>query len=107
MGKGRKERHLYISDAACFHLYRYLRWRMSREGLTMEELANKPLFCISQEAIHSHDGGGSAVSCKDSWQKGGCRKCASAPVPSDFCHGPSKPRNENRGGYGVDGAYQD
>ena len=44
MGKGRKERHLYISDAACFHLYRYLRWRMSREGLTMEELANKPLL---------------------------------------------------------------
>lgn len=30
MGKGRKERHLYISDGACFHLFRYLRWRMDK-----------------------------------------------------------------------------
>ena len=32
MGKGRKERRLYVSDVACFHLYRYLRWRMAKEG---------------------------------------------------------------------------
>lgn len=49
MGKGRKERRLYISDGACFHLYRYLRWRMSKEGLTMEELASKPLFVSAKK----------------------------------------------------------
>lgn len=44
MGKGRKERELYISDPASFHLYRYLKWRMEKEGLTIEQLANQPLF---------------------------------------------------------------
>lgn len=44
MGKGRKERHLYISDVACFHLFRYFKERMQKEGLTVEELAEKPLF---------------------------------------------------------------
>ena len=44
MGKGRKERHLYISDVACFHLFRYFKERMSREGVTIEELAERPLF---------------------------------------------------------------
>lgn len=44
MGKGRKERQLYISDVARFHLFRYFKWRMRTEGLTMEELANRPLF---------------------------------------------------------------
>ena len=106
MGKGRKERHLYISDAACFHLYRYLRWRMSREGLTMEELANKPLF-VSAKKPYTRMTVAGVQYLVDSWQKGRRWKRSSAPVPSDFCHGPSKPRNENRGGYGVDGAYQD
>ena len=49
MGKGRKERRLYVSDVACFHLYRYLRWRMAKEGLTMEELAQKPLFVSAKK----------------------------------------------------------
>lgn len=49
MGKGRKERRLYVSDVACFHLYRYLRWRMAKEGLTMEELAQKPLFASAKK----------------------------------------------------------
>lgn len=44
MGKGRKERRLYVSDVACFHLFRYFRDRMAKEGLTVEELADKPLF---------------------------------------------------------------
>lgn len=44
MGKGRKERNLYVSDVACFHLFRYLKERMSREGLTIDELAERPLF---------------------------------------------------------------
>lgn len=49
MGKGRKERRLYVSDVACFHLYRYLRWRMAKEGMTMEELAQKPLFVSAKK----------------------------------------------------------
>lgn len=44
MGKGRKERTLYITDAASFHLFRYFKERMEREGLTQEELEQKPLF---------------------------------------------------------------
>lgn len=44
MGKGRKERHLYISDVACFHLFRYFKERMEKESLSIEELAEKPLF---------------------------------------------------------------
>lgn len=44
MGKGRKERNLYVSDVACFHLFRYFKERMMKEGLTMEELADRPLF---------------------------------------------------------------
>jgi site-specific recombinase XerD len=49
MGKGRKERRLYISDTACFHLFRYLKWRSQREGLTMEELADRPLFTATKK----------------------------------------------------------
>lgn len=44
MGKGRKERSLYISDVACFHLFRYLKWRSEKEELTIEELEKQPLF---------------------------------------------------------------
>lgn len=44
MGKGRKERHLYISDVAAFHLFRYLKRRTQQEGRSLDELANRPLF---------------------------------------------------------------
>ena len=49
MGKGRKERHLYISDVASFHLFRYLKWRTQKEGLTIEELAGRPLFATAKK----------------------------------------------------------
>lgn len=49
MGKGRKERQLYISDGACFHLYRYLKWRSEKEGMTLEEMADRPLFVSSKK----------------------------------------------------------
>lgn len=49
MGKGRKERHLYISDVACFHLFRYFKERMIKEGLTIEELAERPLFAAVKQ----------------------------------------------------------
>lgn len=52
MGKGRKERNLYISDSASFYLFRYLKWRKEKEGLTIEELANTPLF-VSLKKPHS------------------------------------------------------
>lgn len=44
MGKGRKERNLYVTDSACFHLFRYLKWRCQKEECTWEELAERPLF---------------------------------------------------------------
>lgn len=49
MGKGRKERNLYISDVASFYLFRYLKWRMEVEGLTIEELSSKPLFVATRK----------------------------------------------------------
>lgn len=52
MGKGRKERTLYISDSASFYLFRYLKWRKEGEGLTIEELANTPLF-VSLKRPHN------------------------------------------------------
>ena len=44
MGKGRKERTVYINDVACFHLFRYLKWRAQKQGITLEELDEQPLF---------------------------------------------------------------
>lgn len=49
MGKGRKERRLYISDVASFHLFRYLKWRTQKERLSLDELANKPLFATAKK----------------------------------------------------------
>lgn len=43
-GKGRKERTLYLSDAECFYLHRYLDWRLTKENKTLEELSEEPLF---------------------------------------------------------------
>ena len=49
MGKGRKERKLYVTDSACFHLFRYLQERMKKEGLTLEQLSEKPLFVATKK----------------------------------------------------------
>lgn len=43
-GKGSKERKLYISDTACFHLFRYLKRRCEQEKISWEQLQEKPLF---------------------------------------------------------------
>uniref|UniRef100_UPI003261A036 tyrosine-type recombinase/integrase n=1 Tax=Clostridium sp. NkU-1 TaxID=1095009 RepID=UPI003261A036 len=43
-GKGSKERKVYLTDNARFYLKRYLKERMKEEGITEEELVNKPLF---------------------------------------------------------------
>ena len=44
MGKGRKERKLYINDMAHHYLSHYFEWRMKKEGLTLEQLSERPLF---------------------------------------------------------------
>lgn len=49
MGKGRKERTAYINDVACFHLFRYLKWRAQKQGLTLEELEMQPLFAAVKQ----------------------------------------------------------
>lgn len=50
-GKGSKERVTYLTEAAKYHLERYLRARCMEEGLTLEELAEKPLF-VSNNKHH-------------------------------------------------------
>lgn len=44
MGKGNKERTVYFSATACFHLKDYLRWRQEVEGEILENINDKPLF---------------------------------------------------------------
>ena len=43
-GKGSKERQTYLTDSASFYIRRYLKIREKDEGLTLEELQNRPLF---------------------------------------------------------------
>lgn len=43
-GKGSKERKTYLTDGAKFYLRRYLQMRCENEGLTMEQLQERPLF---------------------------------------------------------------
>jgi len=44
VGKGRKERIVYFSEKAAYHLGRYADQRMRAEGRTMNELLERPLF---------------------------------------------------------------
>lgn len=46
-GKGSKERVTYLTEAAKYHLEKYLRSRRREEKLTMEELQGMPLFVSS------------------------------------------------------------
>lgn len=48
MGKGSKERTIYLSDSASFHLKKYLKWREKREGESKENLESNPLFCAEK-----------------------------------------------------------
>lgn len=48
-GKGRKERKTYLTESAKFYLDRYFRERCMREGLTYEELRDRPLFVSSDK----------------------------------------------------------
>lgn len=43
-GKGSKERPTYLTDTAKFYLNKYLTERCENEGITMEQLAHRPLF---------------------------------------------------------------
>lgn len=49
MGKGKKERTLYISEAESYHLERYLEERKKKENKTLEELKNTPLFVSNKK----------------------------------------------------------
>lgn len=44
IGKGNKERTVYFSPASKFHLNDYLKWRISKEGIELDSLSEKPLF---------------------------------------------------------------
>lgn len=43
-GKGSKERKTYLTDSAKFYLRRYLQVRCEEDGITMEQLQDRPLF---------------------------------------------------------------
>ncbi len=44
IGKGKKQRTVYISEHAAYHLNEYLRWRAAHEGISIMELKKRPLF---------------------------------------------------------------
>lgn len=48
-GKGNKERTVYFSDSAYFHLSEYLKWRVKEEGMSLDELSNKSLFVSTRK----------------------------------------------------------
>lgn len=47
IGKGDKQRRCYLNETGCFYLIQYLDWRMKKEGLTKDELLNRPLFAAA------------------------------------------------------------
>ena len=49
VGKGNKERIVYIHDNALRWIEKYFIWRMKKENLTFLELENKPLFVTSKK----------------------------------------------------------
>lgn len=44
IGKGKKQRTVYISEHAAYYLNDYLQWRCDREGIGAQELKERPLF---------------------------------------------------------------
>lgn len=44
IGKGKKQRTVYISEHAAYHLNDYLKWRCEKESIGMHELKEQPLF---------------------------------------------------------------
>lgn len=46
VGKGNKERVVYISESAYYHLREYFQWREGLEGISRSELAERPLFIM-------------------------------------------------------------
>lgn len=50
VGKGKKERLVYFSDTAYYHLKEYLNWRCEKEGKTLPELKSSPLFANTRKS---------------------------------------------------------
>lgn len=49
VGKGSKERVVYFSETALFHLRSYFSWREKIEGMTIGEMANRPLIVSTKK----------------------------------------------------------
>lgn len=49
IGKGGKQRVVYISDSAYFHLKEYLEWRQDKYGKTIQEISCEPLFVLDRK----------------------------------------------------------
>lgn len=61
-GKGNKERTVYFSDSAHYHLSEYFKWRMKTEGIEFNELCDKPLF-VSVRKPHNRPTRSSIEAC--------------------------------------------
>ena len=70
MGKGQKKGICIYQIRPSFYLFRYLKWRKEKEGLTIEELANTPLF-VSLKKPHSRINSRSStpLNCSESGQE--------------------------------------
>ncbi len=71
IGKGNKERTVYFSDVAAFHLRDYLRWRIQETGLTMEQIQEMPLFISTKKPFNRMQKPGIESLCRKIGNKAG------------------------------------
>lgn len=69
IGKGNKERVVYISESAYYHLNEYFRWRQDAEGATRDELADRPLFVAMKKPYKGISKKGIEYLCKKIGEK--------------------------------------
>ncbi len=70
-GKGNKERIVYFSDVAAFHLKDYLKWRVTIENSTLEEIKHKPLFICTKKPFNRIQKPGIELLCRKIGEKAG------------------------------------
>ena len=87
MGKGRKERTLYITDMARVYLYPYMKWRLEKEGITFDELMDKPLFAGKKKPFDKMTPAGVQNILKKLGKRAGVENCHPHRMRRTFCSG--------------------
>lgn len=64
IGKGNKERIVYFSDTAYFHLKEYLEWRLNVEGKPIELLMDRPLIVSTKKPYDRMEKSGIEALCR-------------------------------------------